>query len=147
MQGELRTIAYFLGDGESATEFLGALGGQAVPGLARLEGDRMAIGYAMEQPALLSGSTKILAPEIAAINFRYFDGIEWLLTWDGRTTGTLPQAVEITLGVRIPDGAPSAGGSGDGTLIVGSDVVRLYRHVVQIPTAAPVTTTSLGTLP
>jgi type II secretion system protein J len=42
-----------------------------------------------------------VAPEATALRFRYLLGSSWSTTWDSRQSNTLPQAVEITLTVRI----------------------------------------------
>lgn len=41
-----------------------------------------------------------IAPEVAGLEFRYFDGVEWLPSWDSDAQGGLPAAVEIVLAVR-----------------------------------------------
>lgn len=38
-------------------------------------------------------------PELLRLRFRYFDGIEWLETWDSDLAGGLPYAVEIEIDV------------------------------------------------
>lgn len=40
-------------------------------------------------------SSDVLAPEVSDIQFRYFDGVAWTDSWDSRTTGILPRAVEV----------------------------------------------------
>ncbi len=42
----------------------------------------------------------LLAPEVGAIEFRYFDGTEWYEEWDSEVNEGLPIAVEITLLIR-----------------------------------------------
>ena len=41
-----------------------------------------------------------VAPEVAGLEFRYFDGTEWLSSWDSEAEGKLPVAVEIIVAVR-----------------------------------------------
>ncbi|HVR82686.1 MAG TPA: prepilin-type N-terminal cleavage/methylation domain-containing protein [Planctomycetota bacterium] len=41
-----------------------------------------------------------IARDVAYLNFRYYDGTQWLPTWDSTQSGTLPQAVEVTIYVR-----------------------------------------------
>jgi prepilin-type N-terminal cleavage/methylation domain-containing protein len=45
----------------------------------------------------------VLAPEVVALQFRYFDGASgtWLSSWDGSSTGP-PLAVEVVLGLQPP---------------------------------------------
>lgn len=48
------------------------------------------------QAAQISAA-QMLAPEVAAINFRYFDGMMWQQVWDSDAVGRLPRAVEVTV--------------------------------------------------
>ena len=41
-------------------------------------------------------------PEVAAWEFRYFDGSTWLTQWDSRRRKTLPVAVEVRFAMRSP---------------------------------------------
>lgn len=41
-----------------------------------------------------------ISRDVAYLNFRYYDGMQWLDSWDSTQTGTLPQAVEVTIYVR-----------------------------------------------
>ena len=123
---QLKTVSYFLADAGSGglTGAVGnvASGGSAnasfvtgVQGLARLEADRAAVEYADSQLDLeqLASSAKLLAREVVLLQFRYFDGINWVEAWDSsayieqsvdgsieEVIAGLPQAVEITLGLR-----------------------------------------------
>jgi type II secretion system protein J len=38
-----------------------------------------------------------IADNVAFINFRYYDGTQWLDSWDSTQTQNLPQAVEVTV--------------------------------------------------
>ena len=114
---DLRSVAWFL-----ATAGAGGLAGavaeqaQAEPGpasfssatsggtgLARLNGDRLAMqsADATGNLSLLAGQTRVLAPEVNLLGFRYFDGVDWLDTWNSVEQGRLPLAVEITLGLDM----------------------------------------------
>jgi hypothetical protein len=117
--------------------------------LARLEGDHLAIGYAMQQTSMLASAAKVIAPEVGMISFRYFDGMQWLTTWDSSYLQLLPQAVEVTIALRSPEAMAS------GAALNPADLAqtRVYRHVVAISTAAPpvplaeMTTSTTGTTP
>lgn len=43
---------------------------------------------------------KELSQDVVFVHFRYFDGNDWLATWDSTQTGNLPKAVEVTVYVR-----------------------------------------------
>jgi prepilin-type N-terminal cleavage/methylation domain-containing protein len=86
------SIAWFLagGDGSLAASVAG-------PGLARMEGDRMALKYAdtSGDVGAMSGNTEIVAPEVTRLAFRYFDGVDWTTDWDSTVMQGLPFAVEV----------------------------------------------------
>ncbi len=72
----------------------------------------------------------VIAPEVTDLEFSYFDGTDWLTTWnsaepgtDGRTPKGPPLAIAIVLEMTMPGAA--------GT----QPRVRTYRQVVSIPTA------------
>jgi hypothetical protein len=138
--GDMKVITYFVvGEGTSSILRTSAGSGQMTPegkvmtsGLARLEGDRTTIGYAMETSTTSSLSARIIAPEVQSIAFRYFDGTNWAATWSAATTQSLPTAVEIVItvgGTSDPYGARTQAGL--------QQPSRTYRHVVAITTTAP----------
>jgi hypothetical protein len=138
--GDEKVIGYFVlgstGGGSpilSAGAGTGQLSPEGVPitsGLARLEGERAAIGYAIETSSTGSLVARIIAPEVQSIAFRYFDGSAWATSWSGATAQALPQAVEIVINVG---GADPYGAR---TKAAEEQAPRVYRHVVAITTAA-----------
>jgi hypothetical protein len=38
------------------------------------------------------------------LNFRYYDGEEWVDDWDSKAKGELPKAIEVVLLVEDPSG-------------------------------------------
>jgi hypothetical protein len=139
VHGDMKVITYFvLGEGTSSILPTSAGSGQLTPegkvmtsGLARLEGDRTEIGYAMEMSSTSSLSARIIAPEVQSIAFRYFDGSNWLTSWSAATTQVLPTAVEIVItvgGTSDPYAARTQAGL--------EQPPRTYRHVVAITTSA-----------
>lgn len=152
IHGDLKTVAYFV-VGSTGGVSSAPAGGQSTPGtatsgLARLEGDHLAIGYAMQQATTLTSAARVIAPEVTMITFRYFDGTQWLPSWDSSYLQALPKAVECTIAVA----APNTGGSGSLPNLAAQSQARLYRHVVAISTMAPPVpiselTTTTGTTP
>jgi len=100
-----------------------------VIGLARLDGDRLAMQFADSAADVetLGAGSQLLASEVNSLTFRYFDGLQWYDAWDSSQAGTLPNAIEITLGFQSPDI--------DGTF--GETPSDPIRHVISIPTAEP----------
>lgn len=48
------------------------------------------------------GTTLELAEGVDGLNFRYYDGEEWVDDWDTRTKGGLPKAIEVVLLMSDP---------------------------------------------
>ena len=143
---DLRSVAYFLAvPGAGGLQGLvGELAGGVdtdestgfeVQGLARLEGDRLSMTLADEQANLesMAGQTKLLAKEINFLQYRYFDGTQWLESWDSVAVGGLPLAIEITIGFR-PAAEQSSNAIGDGDSKTSTD---MYRLVVSLPLSEP----------
>lgn len=81
-----------------------------------------------------NGATKILAPEVASIQFRYFNGLTWMTEWESTTMESLPRAIEVTIVFETP---PSRGLMTNSTVSIGTD---RYRTVIPVPTSDPVLT-------
>ena len=107
---DLRTVVWFVaGEGGSLAA---AVAGRNGPGLARLEGDTPAVAAAEtagDNEGLLAACT-LLAPEVSALGFRYFDGVDWVASWDSAASGSLPRAVEVRLLLDVDGPADGAGG-------------------------------------
>jgi len=70
---------------------------------------KTAHGLVRERPLELTGvngpvrrdeSIAEVSADVVYVNFRYFDGSEWLESWDSTQTRKLPKAVEVTVYVR-----------------------------------------------
>lgn len=137
---DLKTVAYFqAGSGTGGLQAavsskLAAKGKSVATGLARMEGDRLTMQMAEKQgnTDALVGQSELLAEEVASVQFRYFDGLEWVTAWDSAARGALPQAVEITVELKFEDQSKGVG-LNKKTVV---DVSRKYRHVVALPLAA-----------
>ena len=49
------------------------------------------------------GTTLELAEGVDGLNFRYYDGAEWVDDWDTRIRGGLPKAIEVVLLMSDPN--------------------------------------------
>ena len=108
---------------------------QSAIGLARLEGDRMAIDHAdvvMDVDALAQAS-QVLAAEVASLQFRYFNGAAWVDSWDSTSLDALPLAIEVTIGYREPPDKDDRLADLTGIVRIGQTV----RHVIPVPMAEP----------
>jgi hypothetical protein len=104
-------------------------------GLARLEGDRLAIEHAdiQSDEQSLADAARVIAREVVLLQFRYFDGSAWVTAWDTAAEGRLPHAVEVTIGFRPPRPKRKPGER----LSVGivQPVTEMITHVIDIPLA------------
>lgn len=120
--GQLKTVSYFLADSgggglQGAVADLSSSKSNSIgiQGLARLEAERAAVDFADQQMDLdgLAKSAQVLAHEVVSLQFKYFDGVNWLEAWDSAAyveasvegeleekLAGLPQAVEIIIGLR-----------------------------------------------
>ncbi len=113
---DLQSVAYFMAGSNAGTlqELVlteaRADGTEITEGLARMQGDRLAIQMADASGDLqsLAGQARILAEEVIRLEFHYFDGVEWLDEWDSVASDGLPLAIEITIGFRPPDESSSS---------------------------------------
>ena len=114
MPSDVKTVGYYVQAPRSdgVQDSLGQLSQQAASlssnavsatngGLVRRSVDRAVTQYAYEvgQSIQLSRTGELIAPEVLAIEFQYFDGSTWQIQWDGSTQG-LPQVVKITIAMQ-----------------------------------------------
>lgn len=133
---DLISVTYLLAgsNGPNVAQLIASNSGKT--GLARMAGDRLSLDQADEEgnDQLLAESGTVIAEEVNLLEFRYFDGTDWLDAWDSRTSGTLPRAIEVTIGfesaVADPDG--------------GTKAAYVKRFVVTLPAADPTPPTTLG---
>ncbi len=104
-------------------------------GLARLEGDRLAIEHAdiQSDEQTLADAARVIAREVVLLQFRYFDGAGWMTSWDTASQGRLPNAVEVTIGFRPPRRRRQPG---ERTAIgIVEPVTETITHVIDLPLA------------
>lgn len=133
VSSDMQSVAYFLaGSGSALAQQLSKSVGQS-GGLARLQGDRMAMQAADESGDLstMSGGVRLLAPEVASISFEYFDGVSWTTTWDSGVSNSIPNAVRITIEFLPPN---ATGGWYSRPVSASTD---RFQHTVALPLAQP----------
>jgi peptidyl-tRNA hydrolase len=127
---------------------LGLPPGQPLRGLGRRVVDRAATRYAMNNgdSSFLDLQTELIAPEVLLIQFRYFDGLQWLSAWDSQQLGGVPMAVEIILALQTSEESAQSESlltemSFDATTAQ-LDPNHVYRLVVHLPAAEVIDTTT-----
>lgn len=131
---DMQSVAYFLsGSNSTLAQQLSGSSGQQASGLARMQGDRMAMQAADETGDLssMASGVKLLAPEVASIQFEYFDGVSWATSWDSATSNSIPNAVRVTI-----DFQPPVAIGGWYARPVSASTNR-FQHTVALPLAQP----------
>lgn len=130
---DVKTVAYFV----IPPNATGASG--RAPGLYRREVDRAITKWASTQGSIstLDAAATPIAPEVTAIEFRYFDGSTWTATWDSNAAGGPPLAVEIAIALATQPTAPvsSTWLGGSSTPQTQQVHEQIYRLVVHLPGA------------
>lgn len=124
---------------DSMTSTEGFPSGTTGTGLARMEGDRLMMEMADAQADLdsLAQSSRILAPEVESLRFRYFDGLQWYDSWNSEELAALPRAIEVVFTLRAE--AATTAASGMRTMAVLQSPGYEYRTVIALPMSQPPT--------
>ena len=144
---DIKTVAYFIqGAGVigGVQDQLNALDpesdGSSQGGLVRRSLDRAATVQAASTGSLglLNQTGELLAPEVVAIEFSYWDGITWQLQWSSDEYGELPLAVQVRLTLRDErmSAEPSALTATTATMDLSQ--LRTFHHIVRLPLAKPI---------
>lgn len=120
-------------DLRQVTYSFGTPGGTGAIGLVRSEGDRMAVETVEAGGGMASqiAPSQMLAPEVIAVTFRYFDGRTWQVSWDSDTNLRLPRAVEVS--IRLAEPKRKAGILN----VAVSRSMETFRSVIMIPISDP----------
>jgi len=155
---DVKTVSYYvINDQVSGAGYAAGLSqagtglSQTGTGLVRLEFDRATAAWLAQQGQLVAMTQDVepIAPEVAAIEFSYFDGTELLEEWDSSQRGGLPVAVEITLYIIPARHRNDPGWTSLRTTLQGSlastQGVLVFRRLVYLPTAQPTTADATST--
>jgi hypothetical protein len=145
-QSDLKTVRYLVRRGQVVDEsskdatLLSPDAQYRGAGLVRQELDynqRVRAEQVGDSGYLESGQV-LVAPEVASLEIRYFDGTTVFDTWEMQTNLQLPVAVEVRLILVDPEFA----GSVQSALANGG---REFRQTIFLPTARPPSATATGT--
>jgi hypothetical protein len=154
-QGDLKTVRYYVRKGTAidpnsidVTSF-SPDAQNAAGGLVRQEIDRAKRVLAEQagNTALMELTEVLLAPEVTALEFRYFDGATVFEAWEMQSMGVLPIGVEIRLWLADPQAMASPDAARGGTA-ARTENAREFRQMVFLPAARPphaAATTATGT--
>ena len=138
----VKTVLYFLETPEETGALAADGSSEYDGGLMRREMDRSATLWADQQGALSQMNLDLepLAVEISEIYFEFYDGTEFLDSWDTEEKSGLPKAVLISIGVTPTDGD---GGefatlwSSAGSDLEAENEMAVYRLLVTLPISEP----------
>jgi len=140
---DVKSVAYYLRPGAAEEPTVGAAPLATASqdqrgGLVRRERDRAVTLYAGENGDPSDTAGDLLAPEVTRLEFRYFDGTDWVEEWDSTALGGLPVAVEIGVAIRRADSqANDSNVQFGGDLSTVTEEELVFRLLVRIPTATP----------
>ncbi len=135
LPSDIKTVAYFL-SGESLESFGTTTGiaASAKGGLYRRQLDRAVAAYNADLAGTLAalGHTKLIAHEVVAVEFRYYDGEGWQSEWNSESQGGFPAAVEVTI---VVNNERSLSDELEYSVQSGEVAGQAYRTVVNLPVA------------
>jgi hypothetical protein len=142
MPSDVRTVTYFLaGNTAPASTVVSSTNVVDGTGLVRCEMDRAMSQYATQQGQSTLQNAAVIAPEVLALEFQYFDGTQWDTSWDTTQNSGLPQAVKISMVLADPTHAGQAGYAAPQYASVADaaaeDPDSVYSTVVRLPASDP----------
>jgi len=128
---DIKTVTYYMNDQQTAQATSTSEPAPGSAGLVRREQDRATALWASDGMTLDPSDSLLepLAPEVAAIEFLYHDGLEWIEEWDSALQGDLPKLVQIAVWI-IP-----VNRRGDETAELTEAGYMVYRLTVHLPMA------------
>lgn len=141
---DVKSVTYFIvsdpmqmvGNGSAD---LGPNPENSTTGLAKRTIDRATSRFANDNGIFefMDPSVEVLAPEVSALQFAYFDGLEWVSEWDSELRGGIPIAVEITLIILPEDEREFRTRTEMESAMNNIDADNIYRLVVHLPSSDP----------
>lgn len=146
-----QTVVYFFGDGDTLLAdrlaALGVLSDAALPGYAGLYRQESATAAWTHQntatgvsiASTAQATAELIAPEVLALEFAYFDGTQMVAEWDSAAQGRLPRGVEIRLTMlqQPYELALAETPQEREALLRSAENAVEYRHFVRLPNLRP----------
>jgi hypothetical protein len=82
----------------------------------------------------LDAAAEVLATEVVAVQFAYFDGTTWLSEWDSQSMQSLPLAIEIllTIATRTDGNSVQTAVASLASESADNVIETTFRHVVHL---------------
>jgi hypothetical protein len=136
---DVKTVAWYVRGGPAVDPHSPPSEWRSAGGLVRRELDRAATLWAADNGGLTGLELELapIAPEVASLEFSYFDGVQWRSDWDSQELGGRPVAVRIVLALAPPGSIdveePQLGTTMAGQTNAGE--VQFYTLLVRLPAA------------
>jgi hypothetical protein len=135
---DLKTVHYYVRQGEmiapgsAAATSLSPDAQASAGGLVRQETSRRERVFAEQTGAggVLGSGAVLVAPEVAQIQFRYYDGSQLTESWDMKLLNKLPIAIEVCIWMMPTRAAPDVTDLSAANQLQSS---RAYRQIVHLP--------------
>jgi len=141
---DVKTVTYYVLDDLQTGISYTTDASQSGSGLVRREQDRAATAYASQTLGLAETQKEteadLIAPEVAAIEFLYYDGTELVEEWDSSERGGLPVAVDIAIAIipaRSRRTAAASWRTATASTALEEQDLLVYRLLVHLPVAEP----------
>ena len=129
---DIKTITYFFSNQASndETDVENDIGSQG--GLYRREVDRAIAAFAEDDGLSTTPdeNSVLVAPEVVGVEFRFWDGEEWVTEWDSEEMSGFPRAIEVQL--LIDPDIEQTRRSGNP---IEREEMELHRTVIDLPIA------------
>lgn len=136
---DVKTVLYYVAAAPSSADGTVQTESDVPTGLFRVELDRAMAAYASDQGTFTLDDVQRepIASEVAAVEFRYYDGYNWQTEWDSIEYGGLPMAVEVAIAMQ-PKSTQLPTAQSAYLAATPQQVPRIYRLLVHLPVAEPI---------
>ena len=102
---DVRRVMYYLANSTSSIVPSGSPSNSGT-GLIRSEFDHASAQYTVDTGGDSSSASNpaVVAPEVQAIEFSYYDGSQWNTAWDTTSYNGLPQLIKVSIVLTDPRG-------------------------------------------
>ena len=142
---DVRRVMYYLANSTSSIVPSGSPANSGT-GLIRSEFDHASAQYTVDTGGDSSSASNpaVVAPEVLAIEFSYYDGSQWNTAWDTTSYNGLPQLIKISIVLSDPARPKSAPEQNFASVADAAqqDPDNVYSVIVRLPACDPIPTVS-----
>jgi Prokaryotic N-terminal methylation motif len=139
---DVRRVMYYLANSTSSIVPSSSGTSNSGTGLIRSEFDHASAQYTVDTGGDSSGASNpaVVAPEVLAIEFSYYDGSQWNTAWDTTSYNGLPQLIKISIVLSDPSRPKSAPEQNFASVedAAQQDPDNVYSVIVRMPACDPI---------